>query len=331
MAIAAGSTLYYSLLYCSELVQRRSIDTLKLVNTLSTTLFDVNEPQVAEKKIHWWHEELSRLANQEARHPDCISVQAYQHNQSSLKACLNILSAAASERYNPLSTEHDLREHIISDYRARMTLFEHALKSDNQSTDLHAEPAKNTAPSGVQPITFQPAPSATNSAEQRQNLKDDQSPKGRENLKARDAMALGLGYCHRLNSLSARIQSGYPVFSDELYQRFNMTPEAIAGDSDAQALLNHTIAQANDALSNSIGLTNAHLSNSHLSNKKKSSEKLDQFPIPLCLHIMCHIREAQMRLWQKKQPNLFRESVALTPLRKFFIAYRCKRRYRTQG
>lgn len=323
-APAAGSTLYYSLLYSNDPAQQRVIDTLKLVNTLSTTLYDVNEPQVAEKKIHWWHEELSRLATQDARHPDCIAVQDYQHSQLSIKACLNILSASASERYNPLATEHDLSEHIITDYRARITLFEHAQTTEVQSSNLQSDVSKDVASGGEQPITFQPSPSTKKTAEHNQKLN------------ARDAMALGLGYSHRLNSLAPRIHSGYPVFSDETYQRYNVTPENIVGGNDAQTLLEHAIAQAKDALSDAIELCNnqstaAHLTDDHLPIAQRSNQNKGGASISLPLYIMCHIRQAQMQLWQKKQPNLIRESVALTPIRKFFIAYRCKRRHASTG
>lgn len=317
----AGSTLYYSLLHCDEHSRQRALNTLKLVNTLSTTLYDVNEPQVAEKKIHWWHEELSRLHTREARHPDCIAVQSHLHDQASLSACLTILSAAASERYNPLSTEQALREHILNDYRARVTLFERALKSttpkddtpkggvqhhdvkgrDAQSNDSQSNSATEAQAIKTQPITFQPSNGNSNAAG------------ATENLSEHDAIALGLGYCHRLNSLAARIHNGYSAFSDELYQHFDLTPENLLSQSDSRPLLDHAIAQANDALSNSIAMAST--------NKKRSS-------VPLSLLIMVHIRQAQMRLWQKKQPDLIREIVTLTPIKKFFIAYRCKRRYK---
>ena len=56
-----GSSLYYSLLWTDDAVRERLLARLSLVHTLLTTLEEVQEPEVAERKVHWWHEELERL------------------------------------------------------------------------------------------------------------------------------------------------------------------------------------------------------------------------------------------------------------------------------
>ena len=70
-----GSTLYYALLKVDSTKRDQMIDLLALCKTLAGTLHDVSEVTVAEKKLHWWHEEIERLHGQSgansARHPAC--------------------------------------------------------------------------------------------------------------------------------------------------------------------------------------------------------------------------------------------------------------------
>lgn len=259
-----GSTLYYSLLFAEPAARARVGKTLNLIKVISTTLYDVSESQVAEKKIHWWHEELARLSKRAARHPACVDAQAHLHSPVAVKACLSILSAAANERYSPLVSESDLDEMVIADYGARLSLIQLALNDD-------------------------------------------------ESAQKYDTAALGLGQMHRLGSLSERLQRGYSVFSDEHYAQHDTSPERLSSDNDnANPLITSAITQANSTLNQAL---------SELRNDANRS--LTTLPVK----IMTELRWSQANLWQKKQPNLLRESITLTPLRKFFITYRSKRRY----
>jgi len=140
-ALREGSTLYYSLLFLEPKARECVANTLKLVSVISTTLYDVTEPQVAEKKIHWWHEELERLTKRSARHPACVTVQEYLHTPDAAKALLNVLSAAATERYTPPATEQSLNDMLISDYAARLSLIELSATHSNpvQNHELTAQ------------------------------------------------------------------------------------------------------------------------------------------------------------------------------------------------
>lgn len=259
-----GSTLYYSFLFAEPAARERVIETLKLINVISTTLYDVSESQVAEKKIHWWHEELARLSKRTARHPAVVAVQEHLHSPNAVKACLSILSAAANERYSPMASEQDWQEMLIADYGARLSLVDHALGNNK--------------------------PAAAN-----------------------QAAALGLGQTHRLSTLATRLQYGYSVFSDEHFAQFKITPEQLLNDQAKGAPLIHSaLTQATTTLTQALTEMRSDKSQLHAS---------------LPIHIMTELRASQVNLWLKQKPNLLRESITLTPLRKFFITYRCKRRF----
>lgn len=258
-----GSTHYYSLLFADPAARERVIKTLNLVNVISTTLFDVTEPQVAEKKIHWWHEELARMSKRTARHPACVAAQEHLSGQNAVNACLSILSAAANERYTPPASEQDLSDMLTADYNARLFLMSHSLDAQFPATKF-------------------------------------------------DTTAYGLGLMHRLSTLNERLRNGYAVFGDELYNRFNLTPEdLLRKKNDSEALIGAAI----DMTYNSMSEAMSALKQSH-------PEAL------LPVRILSELRHSQSKLWQKRKPDLLNEYIALTPIRKFFIAYQCKRKYK---
>lgn len=302
---ADGSALYYALLYVKQPASVRVLETLKFIQTLSNTLNDVTEGDVAEKKIHWWHEELTRLSKQQARHPACIAVQSYLQSYLSIEASLAILSATASERYNSFDTEYALNKTTRADYRARLKLFEAALDSPSRTnTQTSTNPGTKTI-----------------------NLKKKSelllNNEGTSSLRRNDAIALGLGQFDRLNSLAKRLRNGYPVFSDERYQEYGLMPEDLLNhpsksakvQQKKQALLDNAISNALASVENAIGII---------------SEPAVSKPTNLPIQILCMIRYAQLKLWKKRKTNLINESITLTPLRKFIIAYRCKRRFEQQ-
>jgi len=297
-----GSTLYYALLYEEKPSSTRALETLEFIQTLSSTLNDVTEGDVAEKKIHWWHEELARLSKQQARHPACIAVQNYLHSRLSMEACLAILSAAASERYTSFATEHELNETILADYGARLTLLEAAL-----STPPLANP-QSTVRHGEKPIAFQTKPEVMTNNE-------ETSASHTANV-----IAAGLGRFDRLNSMAKRLRCGYPVFSDERYKDYGLTPED---------LLNHAALPAEKLEKVQYLMASAVLDTLTCVERAVNSFAVPDVskPTNLTVRILCQIRYAQLKLWNKRKPNLLAESVTLTPIRKFIIAYRCKRRF----
>ncbi len=297
-----GSALYYALLYVETLSSSQALETLKFIQTLSSTLNDVTEGDVAEKKIHWWHEELTRLSKQQARHPASIEVQKFLNSHVSIEACLAILSAAASERYNSFATEKELNETIRADYGARLNLLEIAINTKPIA------PAKTKEHLSEKPVRFQKLPELLNSS-------DDALTSS-----STDIMALGFGQFDRLNSLAKRLRCGYSVFSDERYQEYGLTPEELVNHAMQPSQVQHKI----QALIHSAVIDTL---TSFESAENCIAQTRTTTSTPLPVQILCQIRHAQLKLWKKRKPNLLNESVTLTPLRKFIIAYRCKRRF----
>ncbi len=258
-----GSTLYYSLMFSEASIRARVVKTLQLIHVISTTLYEVSEPAVAEKKIHWWHEELERLAKQQARHPACVHVQEYLHKADAVNALVRILSAASNERYTPAATDDELHEMISADYSARLLLIN---ASFGETTSIHC------------PTT-----------------------------------ALALGQTHRLTTLGIRFQHGYAVFSDESYAVLKTTPER----------LSKAVESRNNVLASMINRASHALINA--SDEVRTVQPRTASVLPI--QIMVELRSAQLNLWKKKQPDLLNEYLTLTPLRKYFLAYRTKRRF----
>ncbi len=304
-----GSALYYAMLYIEDAAAQRAIDTLQFVESISAALHEVSDSTVAQKKIHWWHEELARLAKQQARHPACTAVQGYLHKAVQVKDSLSVLSVSSNERFTTYQDDHALNTALIEEYGARLRLLEYAVSAENStSVTNNALPMPNAS----QPV--------------------------------HNAVALALAKFERLNTLVMLLRSGYAVFSDERYAKFATSPEALLRYS------NHSIANLTQ---NTAEQTPQTVSDAPTDNSEDSTDDIDAMMddvlqdtlsalahainqmdnakqttvVTLPVQILCNIRHAQVKLWHKRQPNLLRESVKLTPLRKFFIAYRCKRRF----
>ena len=281
LAITEGSSLYYSLLYCTDAQRTRVMQTLTLIQTMTSALHEVTEPTVAEKKIHWWHEEIERLVKGDARHPDCLATQQWLPHRSTAQACIDVLSVAASERFNPAANDTEWLERIQQDYHARIVLIHHALQYD-------AEDRSNV------PIQY-------------------------------TSMAQGLGQVDRLLLLPTLLNKGYAIFSDERFAQSSITPEDLLTLSSsteqhsqdkrepANNLIRWAMSQANNTLAKAITETPF--------TDKPASKSL------LPMIIMTTLRQQQVKLWMKKSPDLLRETVSVTPMRKFISAYRLKRRH----
>lgn len=290
--IREGSSLYYSLLWTSDATRHSFYNRLNLAHTLATTLDDVQEPQVAEKKIHWWHEELQRLRDGSARHPTTKACQPELIDLDSAQAaCLDIISVASTQRFTPVDSESASNEALLQSYKARLALLAHALSGNAQ--DLKTDSHSNLA-------------------------------------------ALAFARYEQLSRLPTLIHRGLPVFSSEIYKRFNTQPTDLAkhilvastkedkneqsaplslnqipiatDNPERQKLLNYAIKQAMETLTSAVN-------SNEISERYRRNEL-----IPLWRLLV--LRKHQVTLWHKKQPDLLRERATLTPLRKFFHAWR---------
>jgi phytoene synthase len=68
-AAPLGSNFYYSILFYSRL-QQQSLYTLHAFATeIGDIVNECSDPGVARIKLQWWHEEIQRVFNEQARHP----------------------------------------------------------------------------------------------------------------------------------------------------------------------------------------------------------------------------------------------------------------------
>ena len=320
--IREGSSLYYSLLWTEARARQRFIDRLALIQALGSTLDDVQEPQVAERKIHWWHEELQRMVDGEARHPatkGCQDAIRFTDSETDaenpagqsagLAACLALLSAVSTSRFSPPATSADADELIEQSFTARLALLSHALSSDIGDLDT-----------------------ASHSAQ----------------------VARALGKFDQLSRLPPLLHRGHAVFSDDTYQKYKLRPtdlashirvasntegaddvhagEAAAGSADSERAQQSSSLNAipvvveNPArvtlIADAIADTHAELTTA--CNEPAVSQRYRTAPL-LPLWRLVILREKQVKLWQQKQPDLLRERLTMTPLSKLFWAWRNKR------
>lgn len=126
----AGSDLYYSLLWTPADGRHRFLARRSLIHAIATTLHDVHDAGVAEQKIHWWHEELERLLKGQARHPSAIAcMPTLEGVADASRHLLDVLSVAASIRFEAAATDAIHRERLERDQQARLALLAHALSA----------------------------------------------------------------------------------------------------------------------------------------------------------------------------------------------------------
>ena len=298
--IEPGSTLYYSLLWTDPESKDRFVNRMNLVLALNGTLDDVQDPEVAQKKIHWWHEELERMVNGEARHPatkacqTSVSRVAIKSDQTTtnpaMLACLAVLSSVSDVRFTPPNSMEDRDRQLVKNFTARLALLSHALSNDVNDLEINSHPA---------------------------------------------IAAEGLAKHEQLQRLPALLHRGHAVFSDDTYKSHGITPSDLAKDvrvaDDAEPNSNklNGVIPIIEEKAGKLSLTKAAIEDTHASLLKASvhpsvSKRYRQGAL-LPIWRLIILRRKQLELWESKQPNLLRENMALTPLTKFFHAWRNRR------
>lgn len=267
--IREGSTLYYALLHTSPAQKQAISALLTLCKTLAETLHDVSEPEVAEKKIHWWHEEITRLYGGEPRHPATKAV-ARTINEAGIGQALflSVLEANNSEKFSNADGNEAYSLRLQKDYGARLSVCQHVLTTPHPDDDA---------------ATWLPH------------------------------LTQGLGTFDRLVQFRRLHHRGYPVFPDSDYSRANLQPEQLYSadhPAAAAALLEFRIQDANEQLQLAL-----------------SNRELIRGQGLLPFHTVAVLRQAQLADWQRKQFQPDSSYLTLTPLRKAWMAWRCKSKH----
>jgi hypothetical protein len=304
--IEPGSSLYYSLLWTDSVTKERFVQRLNLLQSLNGTLDDVQDPEVAQQKIHWWHEELERMINGSARHPATQACQkSTQRSNTNLSkgesnpimfACLAIMSSVSDVRFTPPATMQDRDEQLVKNFTARLALLSHALSDDINDLDMTSHPA---------------------------------------------IAAEGLAKHEQLARLPALLHRGHAVFSDETYKTHNVTPSDLAADvrvaansePDDQTTVPVPASLAGipvvEDKPGKKSLIKAAVEDTHAALLKATihSEVNHRYRQEALLPLwrMIVLRRKQLALWEKKQPDLLREHMTLTPVSKLFHAWRNRR------
>ena len=224
----------------------------------------------------------------EARHPSTTSNQTSLTGlDSAMSACLEIISVASTSRFTPPADQQENDDYLVRSYSAKLALLVHALTDDTSTL-------------------------AT----------DTQSNKA----------ALAFGLYDQLVRLPALIHRGIPVFSDELYKQFSVQPQElakhirVADSSDTpslksipivtentgrQSLLSHAVLRAYEAAKDATEDTD--------------TQKKYRHGTTIPLWRLLVLRQQQLGLWQRKQPDLLREKMTLTPIAKLYSAWKNKR------
>lgn len=301
--VEQGSSLYYSLLWTEVESRDRFIRRLNLVHALSTTLDDVQEQDVAQKKIHWWHEELERMCQGESRHPSTKSCETEAVSVTNdypklsenpfLSTCLSLLSSASTARLKPAKTIAERDQQLVQNFQARLALLSHALSSSTQDLDTSTHPKQS---------------------------------------------AEALAKHEQLTRLPTLIHRGHAVFSDETYRTHNVSPKDLAAGIRVATELHSEPADNENSLSGipvieersgNLTLLKSAIEDTHATLIKATvsvnvSERYRKDPL-LPLWRLLVLRRKQLALWQKKQPDLLTEHMALTPIAKLFHAWRNRR------
>lgn len=301
-----GSSLHYSLLWTAPDARERFLNRLELIKAMATILDEVQEPTVAEKKIHWWHEELQRLHDGTARHPATqLNQQALANLAPAQAACLEVVSVASTQRFTPPQTIELAQAALVRSFKAKLALLTHALSDEVADLDSAAHPA---------------------------------------------SAALAFALHDQLIRLPTLIHRGLPVFSDELYKRYNIRPHDLAehirvADDDNNATTSDKVASTTEpGIRKSGSLNNipivmekpgrkellGHAMSSCRSAFEAAIADADckqhyrsKPALPIWRLLM--LRKYQLELWHKQRPDLLRERTTLTPLVKFFRAWQHRR------
>ena len=318
VALHEGSSLYYSLLHLPADAHRRVLLRLRMVRTLGETLHDVSEPQVARQKLQWWHEDIERLLQGAPRHPALIGPARDLAGQAEARqACVALLDATGELRLETQATEAIRHDLLRRQTRARIQLVLHAATDNAHWLD------------DSETIT--------------------------------DQLAGAHGEMDQLLQLPRLLHRGFAVFSDACYRRHDLTPAALMqriavarsvvplqhpefGLSDEQETSAGTAADTGTETGIETGTGTAHdadvLARAVSLYRAATRHALHGFeqaradtPLPagdlhreaLPVLILTALRERQCRLWLRRSPELLRERVSISPLRKLYITWCCRR------
>jgi len=322
---AEGTACYYALRHCPEQVRQHIFAARQLIDSVGYCLLEVSEPSVAEKKIHWWHEEIARLAALEPRHPttkqylDFFKRLSATEQKQATSSLLTVLSCHSEEKFNRLEDQSSFEQLLLTDGAARQTLMTLAhLKSTDYANGAAAD--NNTEEPRAVPIHFAGTPVDSSQKSQTTEQTNGATTAG---LQSGNDQVLGLSLFHRLASFHRLYHAGLPVWPDSLYKQYNLSPETIKQNESREKLA--------ELQNNLFEQTLSWLKPAQLSSIDSSNNNQRQHnDAHLVTAIYSAIRLAQVQTWKKHRTNLLEQYRTVTPVRKAWICWRLQRRLRVK-
>ncbi len=107
----AGSSLYYSLLYCNSEQRQQLILLAKLWHQLNHVIYDCSDKGVATAKLQWWLDECQHFT-QNPQHPDLIALQKSVPNLNFFQENLSLIAQQFlhSNQSIPFQTQHEFEK-----------------------------------------------------------------------------------------------------------------------------------------------------------------------------------------------------------------------------
>jgi len=119
---------------------------LVLCRAIASSLHEVSEPDVAEKKIHWWHEEIARLIQGVPRHPQAVAVsRLIQSIGIGPEPLLSILEANSSEKFINAEDQPTFEKHLLDDYGSRLSLCGRIISPDLPADTISSKTRRHIA------------------------------------------------------------------------------------------------------------------------------------------------------------------------------------------
>jgi len=129
-SVREGSSLYYALWGLDDALRERALARLAFGTALADAVNEVREPDVARRKIHWWHEELERLHAGAPRHPAAVACADLAGSDTAMARALDALGAAAEERLSPADDQATLEARLARGAGARLWLVLDGIDAD---------------------------------------------------------------------------------------------------------------------------------------------------------------------------------------------------------
>lgn len=290
--VRTGSTLYYALLQQSERCRQDIAVMLRCCQVLAQAFVDVSDVQVLQQKHQWWQSEIDSLQTGTPHHPALVAIQPLvRSDRIGVQGLVSIVENAAAEWHGDRQDQRAFFDGLQQDYGSRLQMVCTRVMEDVPGAVAQKAGSGNGLTETTQASGFPTDATVVLSA----------------------SWAIGLGVFDRLVNYRRLLHRGYRVFPIEAYQRFGLH------SLDNRQILRESQREALGCLfAEQIDLAVEHL-------QAGARHERDQ-PRTRCRALLVYgdIRTRQLQRWRSEPALVYQQYQGLTPIRKAWIAWRCK-------